>query len=435
MIRSAYALSTVVMFAVFALPTSAQAPNVTSVSPNPTGISFAGVNLTISGSGFTPQSTVTLGGTPLSTFFANSTTLGASIDPPQSTVAGVSTLRVTNPGAGGGTSNGVNLTLENPVPTISGLMPSALGIGVPAGSPSIGVSVSGGIYASNASIRINGAAIATTWVSRFLLQGTIPASAFANPGTVTVQVGNPAPGGGLSSPFTITVTGPQITGFFGPAIGPGNAIPIAPSSSALLFLTGTNFDSSAEVHVDGAPVSTIQIDSSTVRITLDSSLPQLQQRGGVVFNVVNNGSVVSNSFAIPVGGGGNKGTIRRHPLNPNPGQSYEILLENGTANRPLTLIADGANPAPVFPWLTPAANQVLSVRPTNTGGLWVPIIDGLGGFGPAFGGGFDANGNRSALNLVLPSPPVGASVTLQAVYVDPAAPAGYFLSWARRESL
>ena len=79
---------------------------------------------------------------------------------------------------------------------------------------------------------------------------------------------------------------------------------------------------------------------------------------------------------------------------------------------------------------------MLSVRPGAIGpGLWLPLADGLGLFGPPTGSAFGPAGVIVPFSYTLPDPPLGITVTLQGVYLDPTAPQGYFLTWARRESL
>jgi uncharacterized protein (DUF1800 family) len=90
-------------------------PVVTSVtSPVTTGV----VALSISGTGFEPQATVALGTTNLTVTWKSTTSLTATatVTPP---VGGVLALTVTNPSPGGGASNVVPVTVNNPAGQLS----------------------------------------------------------------------------------------------------------------------------------------------------------------------------------------------------------------------------------------------------------------------------------------------------------------------------
>ena len=68
-----------------------------------------------------------------------------------------------------------------------------------------------------------------------------------------------------------------------------------------------------------------------------------------------------------------------------------------------------------------------------------PLADGTGLFGPPDGttlaNGGALGGVFTFPGLVMPPAPVGAAARLQAVYLDPAAPGGFRLTWTRRVDL
>ena len=86
-------------------------------------------------------------------------------------------------------------------PAISSLNPQA----VPAGSPSVTVTLNGTGFVPGSIVQWNGSARATTFVSSGQLQATIPASDLADPASVLVTVLNAPADGGLSAsiPFTV----------------------------------------------------------------------------------------------------------------------------------------------------------------------------------------------------------------------------------------
>ena len=87
-------------------------------------------------------------------------------------------------------------------PTVSALKPAA----AVKGDPGLLLTVDGSGFTPSSVVRWNGSSRTTTYVSRTRLRAAIPASDVAAPGTVLVTVANPAPGGGVSSGGTFSIT-------------------------------------------------------------------------------------------------------------------------------------------------------------------------------------------------------------------------------------
>ena len=65
--------------------------------------------------------------------------------------------------------------------------------------------LSGSGFGANAFVEWNGTFVATAFITSSQLVAYVPAALFAAPGTVTVTVTNPAPGGGTSSSVNFTI--------------------------------------------------------------------------------------------------------------------------------------------------------------------------------------------------------------------------------------
>lgn len=106
-------------------------------------------------------------------------------------------------GEGGFNNVGTIFVLEapNPVPVLSSISPSKTG----AGGPAFTLVVTGSSFLSSSTVDWNGTALTTTFVSATELKATVPASLIATPGTASVTVVNPAPGGGTSNSLTFTI--------------------------------------------------------------------------------------------------------------------------------------------------------------------------------------------------------------------------------------
>ena len=187
-------------------------PTITAISPNSAVVGGAAFTLTINGTNFFGASMVNFGGSAPATTFVSSTQLTAAI--PASSIASTGTLAVTvtNPAAGGGTSNPINFTVTSAgpssVPTISVLFPSC----APAGEQFVDsvdnlLTVVGDDFVPSSVVRWNGSDRPTS--SNGSINGLIAqisASDIAAAGTATVTVFNPPPGGGTSNSLTFTIT-------------------------------------------------------------------------------------------------------------------------------------------------------------------------------------------------------------------------------------
>lgn len=92
---------------------------------------------------------------------------------------------------------------DNPVPVLTTISPDT----ATAGGSAFTLTVQGSNYVSGSSVHWNGAGRTTTYVSPTTLTASITASDIATEGTSQVTVFNPAPGGGLSSEASFTVSG------------------------------------------------------------------------------------------------------------------------------------------------------------------------------------------------------------------------------------
>lgn len=108
---------------------------------------------------------------------------------------------VTRSGGGGG---------ENPFPIVSGVSPTSIAVG----SAGLLLSVSGSGFVPESVVRWNGSDRQTSFTSPSQLQAEILESDLASTGTAVITVATPSPGGGVSAPRTVQVTGPVGDSFF-----------------------------------------------------------------------------------------------------------------------------------------------------------------------------------------------------------------------------
>ncbi|HEX4945111.1 MAG TPA: IPT/TIG domain-containing protein, partial [Blastocatellia bacterium] len=163
--------------------------------------------LTITGSGFRPESVARVNGSDRVTTFVSATELKVTLLGSDVASGAVLKLTVFTPTPGGGTSSELSLTVNNPTPTLSSLNPNSAF----KGDPAFTLTINGTNFVPTSVVRWNGADRATTFVSSTQLQAAIPASDLANDGMADVTVFNPTPVGGTSSALKFTIN--PLTGF------------------------------------------------------------------------------------------------------------------------------------------------------------------------------------------------------------------------------
>ena len=193
----------------FSLVVGNPVPTITTLSPSSATAGAAAQTLTINGTKFVSTSTATYNGVAHTLTFVSSTQVTIPLTAGDQATGGNFPVVVTNPGPGGGTSNAVNFTVNNLVPTITTLSPSSASAG--AGAQTL--TINGTNFVATSTATYNGVAHTVTFVNSG--QVTIPLTAGdqATAGTYPVVVTNPAPGGGTSNTVNFTVNNltPTIT--------------------------------------------------------------------------------------------------------------------------------------------------------------------------------------------------------------------------------
>src|SRR5690349_1545720 len=195
-------------------PPSNPIPSITSISPSSANVGSQQQALTIQGSNFLSSSTVTYNGQARPATFLSSTQLGIALTADDQSAAGTYPIVASNPAPGGGASNSVNFTVNNPQPALGSMFPSVLATG----SRDTAIGVSGSSFVATSVVRLNGAPLPTSFVSSSKLNAVVPTSALSASSLQPVTVTNPAPGGGTSSAANLAVIAPPPVDTVGPII-------------------------------------------------------------------------------------------------------------------------------------------------------------------------------------------------------------------------
>jgi surface antigen len=194
-----------------------ETPVISGLTPNPLVGSNSKQTVSVNGSWFVNGSQVKLTWPAVGVAPAGSATLPATfissaelqISPTFGNDPATWTAQVIN--SGNVTSAPFNFQLHAPVPTIQLLSPNS----AQTGSPAFTLTVNGSTFDQGSVVYWNGMSVPTTPVVSSgglttALQAQVPASDVASPGTATVTVFNPGPGGGTSAGVSFTI-GPQPT--------------------------------------------------------------------------------------------------------------------------------------------------------------------------------------------------------------------------------
>jgi hypothetical protein len=219
-------------------------PSMSTVSPS-SGSVAGGTLITVTGSNFSPNATVTVGGTAATSVTVSSATQFTAVVP--AGTLGPADVEITNVDLQSTTLTG-GFTYQGAAPTVTSVSPST---GPPAGGTLITITGTG--FLSGASVTVGGvAATGITVVSATSITSSTPAGT----GAASVTVTNiDAQSGSLPSAFTYTGTGATVTSV-SPTLGPA-------AGGTLVTITGTNFASGATITFGGTASSTTTFVNST----------------------------------------------------------------------------------------------------------------------------------------------------------------------------
>ncbi len=223
-------------------------PTLSGLTPSATIAGTGPLTLTVTGSGFVATCVVDWNGAPLATNCSNTAELTATVPAGDLATAGTGSVTVVCPAPGGGTSTAQTFTINNPAPTLSGNLDPSTAV---AGSIGVVLTVTGTGFVPTSVVDWNGTALKTNTTSATQVTSIIADSDLASPGTASVTVTNPTPGGGTSAPrtFTIQPAVPVLS-----ALSPASAI--VGSSDLTLTANGSGFVATSVVQWNGTALTT-----------------------------------------------------------------------------------------------------------------------------------------------------------------------------------
>lgn len=254
------------------------APTITSLAPDSIASGNTTFSLTVNGIGFVPNSVVRFNGKDRPTAFISSRQITAQILDSDVANAGTAKISVFSPAPMGGTSGEADFTIlqTNPVPTLASLNPATVFVG----GGQFTLTLTGTNFVGTSVVRFNGSDRTTMFVSATELKATITAADIANVGTASITVFNPTPGGGTTSPQTLTINNPvpTLTSLSQTSI-------LKDSAGFTLTVNGTNFLNSSKVKWNGIDRTTTFVNATQLNATIPAS--DLTAAGTANVTVVN----------------------------------------------------------------------------------------------------------------------------------------------------
>jgi len=305
----------------FTITNQAPVPTVTSISPSSGTAGSGNFQIVVTGTNFTTDSKVRWNGVDRNTTFVSSTEVRAAINGSDLAAVGTASVTVYNAPPGGGTSSNAIFTINNPLPTITGLSPNSALVG----SSAVVVTVNGAYFVNGSVVTWNGSDLTTTFSSATQLRATIPAANMTAAGVFNIAVVNVPTGGGTSNaePFFVGNQVPTIS-----SITPTTRV--QNGAAFTLTVNGTKFFSGSVVRWSGQVRPTTFVSST--QLTADIPATDLATVAAVSITVYNpeTGGGASNAQTLNVN---------------NPVAAISSLSPAGaTVGEPgLTLTVDGSN--------------------------------------------------------------------------------------------
>ncbi len=194
------------------------------------------------------------------------------------------------------------VTGENPTPVLSRLIPTVAVVG----GREFVLTVTGAGFVTGSKLRWNGDERQTNYISSTLLTAIIPTTDLGKAGTATIVVYNPPPGGGASSPLTVTIAPPNPTPALS-ALVPGQA---AIGNGFALTVNGSGFTDASVVQWNGNARPTTYVGPTQLRAEISAA--DVLTVGSADISVIN---------PEPGGGLSNRITFRITSTNPVPSLS------------------------------------------------------------------------------------------------------------------
>lgn len=179
-------------------------PELTALSQLEATAGDPSFDLALMGAKFVPTTTVTFAGVSLTPSSVSGNQLIVNIPESAFATGGVIQVSVANPAPGGGVSSSIDFTINNPLPSISAVLPTSI---TNTGSDAT-ITLSGANFVSTSKVKVGANEVSASQTSKTSMQVIVPAAMIADgvaSGSIALTVNNPEPSGGTSNVFNLIV--------------------------------------------------------------------------------------------------------------------------------------------------------------------------------------------------------------------------------------
>ncbi|MDX9970818.1 MAG: LamG-like jellyroll fold domain-containing protein [Candidatus Gracilibacteria bacterium] len=347
-------------------------PVLTSINPSSVVEGSPDTTIEVFGKQFTTSSVVSFDmSTDLVTTYVSSTKLTAVI--PAALLASAEPayqIYVRNPAPGGGNSNGLNFSVDFPLPILTTINPNNAVLG----SLGFTMTLTGSDFRNSWSVvRFNGSDKVTRFIDSNTLEADIPASDLLSVGSYNVTVFTGLPGGGESLPqvFDVVNPVPAVT-----SITPATAT----QNGANLNLTvyGSGFMNTSVVRFNGIDKATTYVDSTTLTALIPSAdLAVVGNYPIEVFTGLPGGglsnaetiSVIAPAPVVPSSSGGGGGAILPSAL------VFNITGGSVVIDDPMNLQSENIDI--IFDGFKDVKSYLISEDPNFKGSVWTAFSNSI----------------------------------------------------------
>jgi hypothetical protein len=331
-------------------------PTISSIVPSVVVAGSPGFTLMVNGTNFVNGSTVNFNGVPRPATFVNSTQITTSVLASDVLTQGTINISVTDPfgigNSGGGTSSSLPLAVvpASSQPTVGTLSPAS----TTAGGQSFTLTISGTGFEPKSLVTFGTLTVNIAYQSPTELQAAIPASAIAVGGTPLVTVANPGTPPSTVVTFTVNNPVPQES-----LLLPSSAVP--GSAELTLKVTGSNFNLSSSVLINGTALPTTYVSSTVLEVTIPAN--DLAQGGTLNVSVKNPAPSGGTTTPLPFTVGDYILTAQTYSKTVNAGQTATFNLTVAPSPSNITY----ANPISFSATVSPVGPTASFSPPTTPG--------------------------------------------------------------------
>jgi outer membrane protein assembly factor BamB len=247
----------------FTVTASAPVPTLTALAPNSVPANNNLVQMTLTGTNFSPQTQVLFGGSLVNSTYVSASQITFSVYGYWPSSGTTDSVAVEDPASGYVSSNALQLTVTPAVPVITNVAPATLTQGQGATT----ITVTGQYFSATSVIYFNGSARPTTFSNAQLI-AQLTATDLSAPGTQTITIEDPVSANTPSGPASLVIQPLPplaLTSLFPSTVPAGNGV-------FTLTVVGNGFSTNSAIAWNGTALTTSYVSVTTLQASVSANL-------------------------------------------------------------------------------------------------------------------------------------------------------------------